>query len=279
MSDNDMRYMLVEELERLRAGALDAAKGNHPPGLVAFCRGLSNKELHALSQHLPGDVLALPLEREASPVVLRLMDLLETFAEETGRDPQTGLVNRVGFEKRLAMEIERAVRAKHSLSLAVLRLAPVNSAQLSDAAHVRVEQRLCAALVGIVDGCIRRYDKVARFGEREFGMFFPGAGMHKARLLMERIVAEVRKLHEMEQAEGAGALRVFAGVSSIKGKVRISAQRMIELATEAVEGIATSAGPSIASAPIPDLAHTERKTLVRSSEKLFLFTGQWKEDT
>jgi diguanylate cyclase (GGDEF)-like protein/putative nucleotidyltransferase with HDIG domain len=121
----------------------------------------------------------------------RVEGLLSRLADAARTDPLTDLHNRRGFEESIAVEIERARRGGHSLTLL-----------LADLDHFkRVNDRLGhtagdAALteIGRVlrDGK-RQIDYAARTGGEEFALILPETTEEEAYVVSERLRAAVQK--------------------------------------------------------------------------------------
>ncbi|HXI59717.1 MAG TPA: GGDEF domain-containing protein [Polyangia bacterium] len=104
-------------------------------------------------------------------------------------DSLTGLANHRSFSQSLEREVERSRRYELPLSLMTVdldRLKAINDqhghAAGSDA--IRLTGRVLA-------GAVRKFEVVARQGGDEFAVILPNTGAPEARLLAERIRAEI----------------------------------------------------------------------------------------
>jgi diguanylate cyclase (GGDEF)-like protein/putative nucleotidyltransferase with HDIG domain len=119
----------------------------------------------------------------------RVRHLLGQLADAARTDPVTGLHNRRGFEEAMAVEIERARRGGHRVTLL-----------MGDLDHFkRVNDRLghaagdaALARVGrILDGGKRQIDYAARAGGEEFAVILPDTDAREAYVVAERLRSAV----------------------------------------------------------------------------------------
>jgi diguanylate cyclase (GGDEF)-like protein/putative nucleotidyltransferase with HDIG domain len=119
----------------------------------------------------------------------RVRHLLGQLADAARTDPVTGLHNRRGFEEAMAVEIERARRGGHRVTLL-----------LGDLDHFkRVNDRLghaagddALARVGrILQRGKRQIDYAARAGGEEFAIVLPDTGEREAYVVAERLRSAV----------------------------------------------------------------------------------------
>jgi diguanylate cyclase (GGDEF)-like protein/putative nucleotidyltransferase with HDIG domain len=119
----------------------------------------------------------------------RVRHLLGQLADAARTDPVTGLHNRRGFEEAMAVEIERARRGGHRVTLL-----------LGDLDHFkRVNDRLghaagddALARVGrILQRGKRQIDYAARAGGEEFAIVLPDTGEREAYVVSERLRSAV----------------------------------------------------------------------------------------
>lgn len=282
------RQRLLADLESLRqvvAQALLAGPerpaGGNCTALVKLCQD-ANPEA---AQELAGKagVLALPLAAgQAEPQLARLLKILEALARETGRDLETGLPGAEVFARVLDLEMERTVRTKTALALALVRIvrAPENPGPDQNPT-LPGPDTFAASVAEVLGRYTRRYDVVARLAGNDFALLFPGAGLLRARLTMERIMAELDKLVLV----APGLTPACAGVAGTKGLAKVPPVEFLALAREALDSATAQARDAgmdglppladrIVAAPIPDLGLTPKTTLVHSQEKQFLFTGR-----
>lgn len=271
MSHSTRIQSLAQELHQFRAVLQEAVSdgGTHQGdalALVKICRGVSlNVWLEAAEENDLTEFLPLPMQTELHPYLVRFLEVLDSYAKRLRVDPETGLADCDAFESMLDLEMERALRNRHSMSLALLHLGlpPAPSEENGQ------EDTPLTAMAELFSRRIRRYDVAARIGPMEFALLFPGSSMHRMRLLMDRLLAETDKI---AAAHGLPRGTVRAGLASIKGRRRISPQEFRKLAEDALAQ--AQKDKPIVTAAIPDIAATPPGSLVQSYEKLFLFTGR-----
>jgi diguanylate cyclase (GGDEF)-like protein len=131
---------------------------------LALSRQRSN-ELAALNARL----LAVDQAREA---------LVQELRRHSSEDPLTGLANRRAFDARLALELERASRYHHALSLALLDVDHFK--QINDqGSHALGDQVLCA-IARLLQDHVRPTDLVARLGGDELVLLLPDTDAEEA---------------------------------------------------------------------------------------------------
>jgi diguanylate cyclase (GGDEF)-like protein len=135
--------------------------------------------------------------------------LIARLSDAAHRDPLTDLLNRRGFQEVFDLELERARRAGHPLSLIVGdidRFKRVNDAH-GHAAGDAVLRRVADA----IRGAKRGFDRAARVGGEEFAVLAPDCDEHGAYMLAERIRAAV---HEALVDKEDAPLTISFGIST-----------------------------------------------------------------
>ncbi|HVE67769.1 MAG TPA: diguanylate cyclase [Solirubrobacteraceae bacterium] len=197
MADNEMLYVWVALYAAYFFTARQAA------GHVMWAAALYGTTLWFISPH---DVIATRWIETTSTLAIavliitllksRVKTLLSALADAARTDPLTGLKNRRGFEESIDVEIERARRSGHPLTLV-----------LGDLDHFkRVNDRLGhgagdAALsrVGrLLDDGKRQIDYAARTGGEEFALILPETTEQEAYVLTERLRVAVQQAFARE---------------------------------------------------------------------------------
>ncbi|HWP35108.1 MAG TPA: sensor domain-containing diguanylate cyclase, partial [Thermodesulfobacteriota bacterium] len=107
-------------------------------------------------------------------------------------DGLTGLLNRHYFEERLTEELDRAVRTRSRVSLAML---DIDGFKLFNDTHGHLAGDEALRLVAAtVRAAVRSMDIVARYGGEEFAVILPETGRTEASAIAERIRREVERL-------------------------------------------------------------------------------------
>jgi diguanylate cyclase (GGDEF)-like protein len=130
--------------------------------------------------------------------------LVTHLKAEARVDALTGLLNRRGFEERLAVEMSRATR--DGLGLAVVTFDLDHFKAVNDEQGHEAGDRALVALALVIGRHVRGGDVAARWGGEEFVVVLPGAGPDAARAFAERVRAALA-------ATGLG-ITVSAGVGT-----------------------------------------------------------------
>jgi diguanylate cyclase (GGDEF)-like protein/putative nucleotidyltransferase with HDIG domain len=126
----------------------------------------------------------------------RIEDMVSGLANAARTDVLTGLLNRRGFEEAFELELERARRGGHTLSVLVGDLDSFK--QINDRfGHYQGDLALARAST-ILAGRKRRIDTVARLGGEEFALIVPDADDHAAYMLAERLRNSLREAFAAE---------------------------------------------------------------------------------
>jgi diguanylate cyclase (GGDEF)-like protein len=129
--------------------------------------------------------------------------LVARLVAEARADTLTGLLNRRGFEERLAAEVARATRERTSLAIVSLDLDHFK--RVNDEHGHEAGDRALATVGAVIADHVRGADLAARWGGEEFVVVLPGADAPAARAFAERVRAAVA-------ASGTG-LTASAGVA------------------------------------------------------------------
>jgi diguanylate cyclase (GGDEF)-like protein len=125
--------------------------------------------------------LALHYWHVASRQRTEVASLRETMV----KDPLTGLLNRRGFQERMEIELERAVRDGTPLCLVVADLDDFK--EVNDRlGHLGGDMAL-ERVSGVIAKTTRRADAAARLGGEEFAFILPDTIPHEAYTLAERV--------------------------------------------------------------------------------------------
>ncbi|MDQ5807862.1 MAG: diguanylate cyclase [Actinomycetota bacterium] len=146
-------------------------------------------------------VLAGALHDRAERLIDRLADAART-------DALTGLLNRRGFEERIATELERAKRTGRPVAVIVGDLDHFKS--VNDRFGHRVGDRTLQRFAEVARSVKRRIDDLARIGGEEFALVLPDSDEHGGFLVAERLRRAVRD----DGLAGDTAVTVSFGVAS-----------------------------------------------------------------
>ena len=153
--------------------------------------------------------------------------LVHSLTEAARTDTLTGLKNRLALEQEIDVEIERAVRGGHGLTIVIGDIdhfKAVNDElghRAGDAALMRLGRTLLSRR--------RSGDSVARTGGEEFTLLLPGTSEHEAYLVAERLRVAV----ERDFASDPVPLTFSFGIATYPAHGR-SADAVIEAADQAL---------------------------------------------
>lgn len=141
-----------------------------------------------------------------TPAVNRLMDH-EVLLHMAYRDGLTGLLNYRAFEEALNSEHDRAARYGTTFSVMMIDIDWFKS--INDGYGHQMGDIVLRTLAGRIMECVRKSDRVFRYGGEEFVIILPHTGIRKAEKLAERI------RYIVERTEFIAGLRitVSAGIS------------------------------------------------------------------
>ncbi|NRQ40880.1 GGDEF domain-containing protein, partial [Nonomuraea sp. NN258] len=125
-------------------------------------------------------LLALP------PVVLLQRSLLHAQLQAAARtDPKTGLLNAAAWQREADTEIVRARRTGETLALLIVDIDHFK--RVNDAHGHLVGDQVLISVAAMLRSQLRDYDVIGRFGGEEFVVLLPGADLHEARQVAERL--------------------------------------------------------------------------------------------
>jgi diguanylate cyclase (GGDEF)-like protein len=272
------RQEIIEEIARLHQTLCAAGQSDHREGhdglmIIGLCHGLSLEEWENLKRE-GGFVhwLALPTIETPLPNLTRIQLAMEKLADETRRDPLTGLANRRAFEATMRLELDRSYRSATDLSLAIIDID--NFKSINDTHGHVCGDKVLVDLAHTIHKSTRSYDLAARLGGEEFALILPSTGLLQTERFMLRLLAEIRQRRVVcAESESPVGITVSAGLVCTKGKIPLSVERLVELADKALYEAKRTGKDRVVKAPIPDIEGATEHTLVKVHEKQFLFTG------
>ncbi|MGI5287927.1 GGDEF domain-containing protein [Nonomuraea polychroma] len=120
------------------------------------------------------------------PVVLLQRSLLHAQLQAAARtDAKTGLLNAAAWQREADTEIVRARRTGDALALLIIDIDHFK--RVNDAHGHLVGDQVLAGVAATLRSQLRDYDVVGRFGGEEFVVLLPGADVHEARQVAERL--------------------------------------------------------------------------------------------
>jgi diguanylate cyclase (GGDEF)-like protein len=149
-------------------------------------------------------------------------DELERMNQRLARlsitDELTGLPNHRSFRESLSREIKRSLRDGSNLALVLFDVDDFKS--LNDTHGHAVGDAILARIAGVMRSGLREVDLLARYGDEEFAVLAPGATLHGAVAIAEKVrLAVSHASFSVLTLEGPRILRVSvsAGVALFSG--------------------------------------------------------------
>jgi GGDEF domain-containing protein len=250
---------LLDELRSIEAWSPEEPAGNAASlCLLRVVAGLDGPTWTSLSlDHGLGHWCAVPL---SSPTP-RAEVLARALGQLAASAPAPGLR---GF---LRVEIERSRLCRVPLALALIQpdaLPPVGKQPAPD---------LLADLLEVVLGLKRSFDHAAHLGGERLALVFSGASLAESERMVGAILRRIRTQAGGKTA-GSGGVLCSAGLAGYGGLVEFSPEDLIKRAAQALDNALGLGGNRLEVAPPVDADMAPRDTLVRASEKHFLFTGK-----
>jgi len=239
-----------EALARLRAADFDLAiLDQHIPGQT----GLQIAEALSIEARPPPSFLFLSGDRGAAlkirglamgdfitkPVepgeflarVARTLALAQrerSLLDDALHDPMTGLANYRSLARNLAVELDRARRYNHALSLLTIDLDGLKGIN-DDLGHGAGDDAI-RIVASVLEGAVRKFETVARQGGDELAILLPNAGGAEALLLAERLRGEVAR-----RSVRGRPLSISVGVASREpGDDRTTVQSLVDASDQAL---------------------------------------------
>ena len=131
-------------------------------------------------------------------------------------DPLTGITNRREFYTQAELEIKRASRYKHPLSIAYLDLDHFKNVN-DEKGHLEGD-KLLVAITNVISGDVRKTDTFARMGGDEFVLLLPNTDQPAAKVVLgkiERSVAEKMKAMESPVTLSIGVVTFLSVPESV----------------------------------------------------------------
>ncbi len=169
-----------------------------------------------------------------------LMALTEQLRTMATTDALTGLLNRRGFDERLADEASRAARSSQPLSLVMVDIDRFK-AYNDRYGHQAGDECLKQVAAALRTGVRRPADVVARYGGEEMTLILPDTDQQGAWELAEQLRESVRALEIAHAGSEKRIVTVSLGVATLDPGSTISAMELVRRADAALY-IAKDAG-------------------------------------
>lgn len=165
----------------------------------------------------PFDVLELKARLRAGRRILELQEQLiasrEQLRFEATHDTQTGLLNHSTILATLRMEGVRAEREGTALGVIMVDIDHFKA--VNDRYGHMAGDKVLWEVARRLQGSMRPYDSVGRYGGEEFIIVAPGCGVEKAAALAERLRRSIAD-EPVQCAEGPVSVTASFGVSSAR---------------------------------------------------------------
>ena len=275
----DLSPALKQELERvaalIREKAIQSKAEDDALALVRVVNKLKAEDWeHFASINNLENWLTVPLGGSLASSVSTFLSTLERVSFQRDHDALTGLGNRRLLERRLSMEVERALRSGSELCLMIIDLD--NFKQINDTLGHLCGDAVLERLGLVLAASVRPYDLAARIGGEEFVLVFPSTSCWTGLMLGNRILEKFSQ--EVFHCDSHTFSMTFsAGVSSIallQGDV--TNERLLGSADEAMY-TAKKEGKNRVVVAASGKRSRDRASLVLSHEKQLLFSNQSSE--
>jgi diguanylate cyclase (GGDEF)-like protein len=147
-------------------------------------------EAGALDFLLKSELTPRLLERTVRYAV-KLGSTLQQLRALALRDELTGLLNRREMQVLLQNEWLRAIRFRRPFALGLADIDQFKA--VNDTYGHQVGDRVLRHAAQVLEGTLRKLDRVARFGGDEFAILMPETGRREAGIAMERVRAALAK--------------------------------------------------------------------------------------
>ncbi len=171
------------------------------------------------------------LGRAFNVAATALQRLYRELERRSTHDGLTDVLNRAGFDERLAAECESAV--EFDLPLALLLVDVDFFKQVNDTHGHQVGDRVLQIVAGLLGETIRPDDVVARYGGEEFAIILPETDEHSAMAIAQRLRSSVENA-SIKQADGED-IRVTVSIGCVSHQEQgMSPEDFIKSADEAL---------------------------------------------
>lgn len=266
---------LLQELEALR-DAIVSLSGTHNNNekmlaIVRLLSGFSREDWHRLAEKYGlGQWLAIDLNESNTQNLTALYEEMNELAFQKDHDPLTSLPNRRMFMRSFEIELQR--RERYNADLSVVSLDIDHFKVVNDTWGHAVGDEVLKELGKKLITSKRIYDIAARIGGEEFAMLLPGSGAHRAQFIVQRILNDFRETPFIAPDGTQFNVTFSAGITSVKGSKTTKIDEILNIADKALYQAKNSGRNKIVVIP-PIKEIVDKKSMVHSDEKHFLFTG------
>lgn len=171
-------------------------------------------------------VLKPDFKNRINDVIDDLKTSLYELHDAATRDEKTGIYNHNFFKTVFGMETEKAKEGKESLCLVMIDIDYFK--KINDTYGHMVGDEVLIELAKNMEGSLRKYDVLARFGGEEFLILLPETSITRGKQIAERIRKGLWKNSKLKKYK----IEISIGVTSYKA--RDNMERMIKRADKAL---------------------------------------------
>jgi len=164
---------------------------------------------------------------------LRIVDQMRIIENIGLIDPLTKVSNRRGFENRMDLEWNRAVREKTPISILMMDIDKFKNYN-DTYGHQQGDAALKAFADATAKSLMRNLDFVARWGGEEFVVLLPGVDSDGAAEVAERIRQSIEAVVLLTDDDEETRITVSIGVNSIIPCINASTEEFIKKADDAL---------------------------------------------
>lgn len=177
------------------------------------------------------DLLAVEAIGTHAGIALQNARLFEEMNVLAITDPLTRLYNRRYFFNLARLELERAKRYGHDLSIIMMDID--NFKRVNDSYGHLVGDEVLIAVADTIRKTIRSVDLCARYGGEEMVVMLPTTDLQAALISAERLRVEVEKLSVPINSKSV-SVTISLGVSSLQHQQELSISKLLDQADQAL---------------------------------------------
>lgn len=193
--------------------------------------GILNLVIHSDRQFNSAEIRLLSALGDQFGGAIERARLFKEVHKLATTDGLTGLPNRRHFFNMLNKELDRSVRYKHPISLAMLDIDYFK--QVNDTFGHLAGDSVLQTIAKTCQETIRKTDVIGRFGGEEIVILMPETTQQSAQRAMERLRRKVELL-EINTQRGTARVTISAGMTFIISGERIAPEKFLDRADQAL---------------------------------------------